>query len=288
MVTQVIIPSAGLGARFLPISKAIPKEMLPLMNKPALHAIIQEAHASGIRDCIIITNKHKEAIAHYFQPSAPSHQYHKHQLLEELDELIKTIHFTYVEQALPNGLGAAVACASPYIRNELVAVMLPDDLIFGQNPELSNLIAIAHQEKVTVIAVQKVPLALVSSYGVIAPARQLAEGLFEVEQVIEKPSPAQAPSPFAVVGRYLLSRTIFSALNELAPRVSGELQLTDALAHLITHHKERVIACQIQGTRYDLGTPLGWTQAVVHTALDDPQTKVAMMRFLKEVAQTFP
>ena len=287
-ITKTIIPAAGLGTRFLPITKAIPKEMLPLLNKPAIHYIIEEALQSAINQCIIITSKDKESIANYLDADptldAILEERHKENLLAGLTKMIRSLHCTYIRQSEPLGLGHAVSLARYTIApKEYFGVMLPDDIIMGQQPGLAQLIRIAQQEKATVIAVQEVPDDCVSSYGVIAIKKQITPHLFQVSKLVEKPAKKDAPSNLAIIGRYVLSAKIFKALDEISTySTTNELQLTDGIAHMM-HQNEKVFAYKLQGTRYDVGSPIGWIKAVIGIAVQNPQYAPHIKEFLADL-----
>lgn len=249
-VTQTIIPAAGLGTRFYPYTHTVAKELLPLLNRPALSYILEEAYKSDIDEACIITSKKKGALAAH---------------------LTTPLHISYVEQAEPLGLGHAVWLARSYINNNLFSVMLPDDIITSPTiPALAQLAHCAHQEQTTVIAIQEVPYESVSSYGIVSIKKQLTSSLFELDTVVEKPAPHNAPSRLAIIGRYVLTRDIFPALESITPGARGELQLTDALAHLCAQGK-RVLAYKVSGTRYDIGTPIGWLKATFDFAAAHPE-----------------
>jgi len=274
-ITKVIIPAAGLGTRFLPFTKAVPKEMLPLINKPAIHYVVEEALQSDINQLIFITSKNKESIADYFDSSdalnAMLKERSQDQLMASINKLIRSAHFTYIRQHEPLGLGHAITMArfalSP---KEYVAIMLPDDIITGPQPGLAQLMRIARQEKASVIAVQEVPDECLPAYGIVGVKKQITPNLFQVQSVIEKPSKKDAPSNLAVIGRYVLSSKIFKALEEVNEFGTQELQLTDAITHM-TKLNEKVFAYKVQGTRYDVGTPLGWMKALISLGLQHPQ-----------------
>jgi len=272
-IIKTIIPAAGFGTRFLPITKAIPKEMLPILNKPAIHHIVEEGLLSDIRNFLIITSRHKEAIANYFDACPELElflkEHHKLESLSGLSKIIKQADFTYIRQSEPRGLGHAVWMARNVVGKEYVGIMLPDDLIVSKIPALGQLIRIARQEKASVIAVQEIPTEQVSSYGVISIKKQLTPSLFQVQDLIEKPQQKNAPSNLAVVGRYVLSHKIFASLETIEPSAGGELQLTDAISHMLKNN-EKVFAYKLQGTRYDIGTPAGWLKATLEIGAQDP------------------
>lgn len=285
-ITKAIIPAAGLGARFLPFTKAIPKEMLPLLNKPAIQYAAEEALQSEISNFIIVTNKGKQSIADHFDAAIVLEQFLKERdkadLLASVDKLSRLAQFTYVRQPEPLGLGHAVWLARHSINKEYFAIALPDDIVISKQPSLSQLIRVARQEKASVIAVQEVPGECVSQYGIVAVKKQITPNLFQLSHVVEKPHPKDAPSSLAIVGRYILSHKIFNSLEQISTYANTELQLTDAIAHMMQHN-ERVFAYKIQGTRYDVGTPLGWIKAVIGTSLQDPEYGPYIRKFLSEI-----
>jgi UTP--glucose-1-phosphate uridylyltransferase len=273
-ITKVIIPAAGLGTRFLPETKAIPKEMLPILNKPAMQYIVEEALQSDIKQFLMITSKNKTAIANHFDASCELNnalkESGKQKLLAELEAIIRKAHFTYIRQPEALGLGDAILMARYSIGKEYFGIMLPDDIIYGKEPGLGQLMQIARQEKASVIAVQEVPSDKVSSYGIIGIKKQITPNLFQVNNLIEKPSAQDAPSNLAVVGRYVLSHKLFDSLDAIAPYADGELQLTDAIGHML-NNGEKVLAYKIQGQRYDTGTPIGWLKANIGIGLQHPE-----------------
>ena len=273
-IKKSIIPAAGLGTRFLPYTKSIPKEMLPLLNKPAIQYIAEEGIQSGITEFLIVANEDKKSILDYFK-SNPSlekflHEKNKLQLLASVKNIEQQAAFFYVEQAVPLGLGHAILMAQGLIGHEYFGIQLPDDIIIGAEPGLGQLIHIAQEKKASVIAVQEVPAAKVSSYGIIATKQQLNPDLFEIETLVEKPAPHAAPSRLGIIGRYVLSPRIFDALATLQPGAGGEIQLTDAINSMLQTTDEKVYAIKLKGTRHDIGTPPGWLKAINHLASLDP------------------
>jgi UTP--glucose-1-phosphate uridylyltransferase len=286
MITKVIIPAAGLGTRFLPQTKAVPKEMLPIVDKPALHYIIEECFAAGINSIIVVTTHGKQSIENYFEFS-PHFEYHlqstpKKQPLENLNKLLKGLTFTYVYQGEPLGLGHAVWKARHAVGSEYVAIMLPDDIIINSTPNIAQLAKIAHQEKCNVVAVREVPADQVSSYGIIGIKKQFSPNLFQVRELIEKPSIEAAPSNLAIVGRYVLSSSIFEMLEDQHYGAIGEIQLTDAIQRLLLSG-EKVFAHKIQGQHFDVGTPTGWLKANICLMLQNPEYGRDMVSFLEEL-----
>ncbi len=286
-ITKVIIPAAGLGTRFLPFTKAVPKEMLPLIDKPAIQYIVEEAIASGINHFSIVTSRAKEAVENHFDANPglefllkEKKQYH---LLSSTDKIHQIANFTYIRQPEPLGLGHAVWMARNTIGKEYCGVMLPDEIFMSKDPCLAQLIQIAHQERASVVAVQEVPLESVSSYGVIAIKKQITPKLFQLANLVEKPSQKDAPSCLALTGRYILSHKIFNALEQVSNyNNSGELQLTDGISQML-QEGEKVFAYKVQGIRYDIGKPLGWIKAVLGTALQDPRYARHVREFLADM-----
>ncbi len=269
-ITKAVIPAAGLGTRFLPYTKAIPKEMLPILNKPAIQLIIEEGIASHIKEFNIILNDDKQAIKHHFsvQPALEKtlKAAGKLSLLDSINTIINTAHFNYIPQPIPRGLGHAVLMAQAAIDNEYFGIFLPDEIMSGKTPALAQLITIAQKYNASVIGVQQVPQKKVSSYGIIDIKKQLEDNVFEVAHLIEKPSIDQAPSNYAIIGRYILSPRIFDSLEIITPGAGGEIQLTDGIADMM-RNGERVIAHIIDTTRYDIGIPAGWLNANIAIGL---------------------
>lgn len=272
-ITKAIIPAAGHGTRFLPWTKAVPKEMLPLLNKPAIQYIVEEIAKAGLQNCIMITAPHKYAIENHFDAAPELEQFLKEKnklnLIHDLQKLIDSLEFSYIHQEQAKGLGHAIWLARNSIAQEYFGVLLPDDIMVSNPPGIAQLIEIAEKENASVIAVQEVPQEAVSSYGIIAIKKQLRPDLYEVQDLVEKPSAANAPSNLAIIGRYVLSSKIFKALDEVAPSAGGEIQLTDGIAQMLKAG-EKVLAYTIKGTRYDVGTPTGWLHALLELAAKDP------------------
>lgn len=286
-IIKAVIPAAGLGTRFLPYTKSLPKEMLPLLNKPAIQHIVEECLKSGVNNFIMITNKSKYALEEHFDYNLELElilkEKDQEKLLSGIKKIIKASRFTYVRQYEPLGLGHAVLMAKHSIgEKEYFGVLLPDDIIIHEQPGLDQLIKIAKQEKASVIAVQEVPAECVSAYGVISIKKQLTPKLFQVSSLVEKPSQKDAPSNLAIVGRYVLSSKIFNSLEEISTYAQGELQLTDAINHM-AQNGEKVFAYKVQGTRYDIGTPVGWIKAIIGTALQNPSYSGQIREFLSEL-----
>ncbi len=268
-ITQAIIPAAGFGTRFLPFTKAVPKEMLPLLSKPAIQIIAEEISAAGIDHCIMITARYKKALEDFFK-AAPHldlflAQKKKEDLMAPLNDLIKKLSFSYIYQDEAKGLGHAILMAKGAITDDYFGILLPDDIIIHPTPGIGQLMAVAQKYKASVIAVQEVPASDISAYGVVAYKNQLAPDLFEVSGLVEKPKADQAPSNLAIIGRYVLSSRIFDELKDMPPSIGGEIQLTDGMAAMLKGG-ERILAYKIQGIRHDIGNPTGWLKANLHYA----------------------
>lgn len=268
-IVKAIIPVAGRGTRFAPYTTTIAKEMLPLLTRPALHYSLEEAALSSMEAVYLVTASSKPEITTYSDQFFRQDEYRK-------------VNVGYLLQREALGLGHAVYQARHLIGKEYCAVLLPDDIIVSQPPALAQLMRVARQERASVIAVQEMPPHLISSYGVIGIKKQITPNLFQVSNLIEKPSPHDAPSNLAIVGRYILSSKIFAALEHLDNYSDSEMQLTDAIAQML-HNNERVFAFKVQGARYDIGTPLGWLTANVGFALQDPTLAPQMTLALEEL-----
>ncbi|OQA36143.1 MAG: UTP--glucose-1-phosphate uridylyltransferase [Candidatus Dependentiae bacterium ADurb.Bin331] len=284
-VVKAIIPAGGLGTRFLPFTKAVPKELLPILNKPAIQYIVEEGLASDISQFFVITSKGKSAIEDHFDPNVELELLLKERnqldLISSLERIARAAQFCYIRQSEPLGLGHAIWSARHTIGKEYFGVFLPDDIIISKVPAMLQLLKIARQEKASVIAVQEVPIEQVSSYGVISIKKQLTPNLFQVSHVVEKPDQKESPSNLAIVGRYVLSNKIFASLEQIEADKKGELQLTDAISHMM-HNNEKVFAFKIQGMRYDVGNPIGWIKAIIGCALQDPQCAPHITKLLED------
>ncbi len=285
-VSKIVIPAAGIGSRFLPYTKTIPKEMLPLCEKPAMHYIIEEGMQSEAKNFFIITSRSKYSIEDYFDTSPELATFLKEisreALLSDIEKIIRNAEFAYIRQSEMLGLGHAVWLARHAIQKEYFGVMLPDDIVVSKQPGLAQLIRVARQEKGSVIAVQEVPTECISSYGIIDVKKQITPHLFQVAYIAEKPSPKNAPSNLAVIGRYILSHKIFAALDTMMTySVGEEIQLSDAINSML-QNGEKVFAYKIQGTRYDIGTPVGWIKAIIGMSLQNPLYAPHIKRFLSD------
>lgn len=281
---KVIIPAAGLDDGFLPIAKVLPKSMLPILEKPALQYVIEEALGAGVTNALLVTGKGKQVITDFFDKCTTLESLlsqDRKQLLAGVDKILEAIEFSYFRQQEPLGSGHAVWLARNAIYKEYFGIMMPDDIILAKVPALEQLIKVARQEKACVIAVQEVPASCVSKYGIIKIRKQITPNLFQLSGLVEKPKPKDAPSNIAVVGRYILSPKIFTALDDLV-KFEGEFGLTAAIDQMI-RSGERVFAYKVQGLRFDVGTPLGLIKATIGMSLQDPRYSGQIKQFLKEL-----
>ncbi len=283
-VRKAVIPAAGMGTRFLPATKAQPKEMLPVVDKPAIQYVVEEAVQAGIRDILIVTGRGKRAIEDHFDRTpeleAVLEQRGEEGLLREVRGLSEMANLHYVRQVSPFGLGHAVACAAPFVGEEPFAVLLGDDLIVGGDPAIGRMVSLFLEHGASVLAVERVPRESVSAYGVVK-VEPLGPGLYRVLDLVEKPSPEEAPSDLAIVGRYVLEPLIFSFLQHVSPGKGGEIQLTDGLRLLV--RSRPVLAWEVEGVRYDIGEKLGYIRAIIEVALHRPDTGPALRAYLKGV-----
>lgn len=283
-VRKAVIPAAGMGTRFLPATKAQPKEMLPIVDKPTIQYIVEEAIASGIEDIMIVTGRGKRAIEDHFDKSYELEDMLNKKGDQEMLNLVKDIsnlvNIYYIRQKEPKGLGHAVYCAKSFIGSEPFAVMLGDDIVDSEVPCLKQLIKVYDEYKTTVIGVQHVPEEDVSKYGIV-DCMHLEDRVYKVKDLIEKPDREKAPSNIAILGRYIITPRIFEFLENAQPGKGGEIQLTDALKGL--KNVEAMYAYDFIGKRYDVGNRLGFLQATVEFALKRDDLKDEFMKYLRRV-----
>ncbi|CCO07612.1 UTP--glucose-1-phosphate uridylyltransferase GalU [Desulforamulus hydrothermalis] len=283
-VRKAIIPAAGLGVRFLPATKAQPKEMLPIVDTPTIQYIVEEAVASGIEDILIVTGRHKRAIEDHFDKSLELEMQlsskQKHELLGLVRDISEMVDIHYIRQKEPLGLGHAVYCARKFIGDEPFAVLLGDDVIRSQVPCLKQMLNLYDDVRYTVLGVQEVPRQQVDRYGIVAAAPE-RQGVCRIYDLVEKPPVDQAPSQLAVMGRYILTPRIFDILAATRPGAGGEIQLTDALKKLV--QAEAIYGCLFEGKRYDVGDKLGYLKATVEFALERPDLAADFRAYLKEI-----
>ncbi len=282
-VRKAVIPAAGLGTRFLPATKAIPKEMIPIVDVPMIQHIVEEAVRSGIHDVILVTARHKEAIENHFDFNFELEESLDQKQKKDLAEISRSIgrlcNLISIRQKAPMGLGHAVLCAAPVVGQEPFAVLLGDDLIDSEVPCTRQLMEIYESQGASVVGVMEVPQDQVSKYGIVG-GRTLRPGLIEVDQLVEKPSPELAPSRYAIPGRYVLSHRIFECLQNTKPGKGGEIQLTDGLQLLA--RVERLLAYEFEGTRYDTGDRLGLIDATLAYALKRPELAPGVQELLRK------
>lgn len=286
-IRKAIIPAAGLGTRFLPATKAQPKEMLPIVDKPSIQYIIEEAVEAGIEDILIITGRSKRAIEDHFDYSPELERElekkGKLDVLENLRKISDMVNIQYIRQKEPRGLGHAVYCAHSFINDEPFAVLLGDDVAVCKQPAIGQLMDVYDTYHASVLGVSTVPEELVSSYGIVAPDPDFKSdmpGLSKVCGLVEKPPLDKAPSRTAIFGRYIITPGIFEVLARTKPGAGGEIQLTDALKELM--QTEDMYALDFEGKRYDIGSKIGFLKATVDFALQRDDLKESFMEFLKE------
>jgi len=285
-VRKAIIPAAGLGIRFLPATKAQPKEMLPIVDKPTIQYIVEEAIASGIEDIMIVTGRGKRAIEDHFDKSYELEDIlsrrGNHDLLSVVQDISNLVNIHYIRQKEPKGLGHAIYCAKSFIGDEPFAVLLGDDIVDSEVPCLKQLIDVHNEYKTTVIGVQRVPEADVSKYGII-DCCHIDGRVYKVKDLREKPNISSAPSNIAILGRYIITPGIFRFLEDAKPGIGGEIQLTDALKKLAS--VEAMYAYDFIGKRYDVGNKLGFLQATVEFALKREDLREDFSNYLKQIVE---
>ncbi len=284
-IRKAVFPVAGLGTRFLPATKTVPKEMLPIVDRPLIQYAVDEAVEAGCDTLVFITNRYKHAVADYFDKAyeleAKLEAAGKHEQLELVRNVLPPgVRAIFVTQAEALGLGHAVLCAKPVIGDEPFAVILPDDLIWNRGPgALAQMAEVAESGGASVIATQAVAPEQVSSYGIVATG-EFSDRRGRITAIVEKPAPADAPSNLAVVGRYVLSPRIFDLLESTRPGAGGEIQLTDAISALLA--EEPVLAYHFHGTRFDCGTHIGLIEATIRHALDHETLSEAAQGFMRD------
>lgn len=283
-VKKAIIPAAGLGTRFLPATKAQPKEMLPIVDKPTIQYIIEEAVASGIEEILIITGKSKRAIEDHFDKSIELEmqlkESGKDELLKIVEDISNLADIHYIRQKEPKGLGHAIHCAKTFVGNEPFAVMLGDDVVDSEVPCLKQLIDCFNEYKTSVLGVQKVAEDQVSKYGIVEGI-EIEDRVYKVKNLVEKPKEGETDSNTAILGRYIITPRIFDILEHTEPGKGGEIQLTDALQTLMG--EEAMYAYNFEGRRYDVGDKLGFLQATVEYALKRDELKDDFREYLKSL-----
>lgn len=284
MVKKAIFPAAGLGTRFLPATKASPKEMLPIVDKPMIQYAVEEAIESGIEELIIITGKNKRAIEDHFDSAHELEEKlkstGKKRLLEEINRL-SHVNFAYIRQKVALGLGHAILCARPFVGNEPFAVILSDDIIDPEYHLLKEMIELYKDLDCPIVALEEVPREDVSRYGIIDGIKE--GDVYRITRLVEKPSLDEAPSNLAIIGRYILTPDIFRILERQRIGAGGEIQLTDALQDLLK--KRTIYGYPIKGKRYDAGDKIGFLKATIDLALKNPELSVPFASYIKEVSK---
>jgi UTP--glucose-1-phosphate uridylyltransferase len=276
-IRKAVIPAAGLGTRFLPITKSMPKEMLPVVHKPVIQYVIEEAYHSGITDILIITGRGKRSLEDYLDKS---HQIENNKFLDELDTILQKLNIFFIRQKEVKGLGDAVRYAESFVAGDPFAVMLGDTITIP--PCIQELMAVHERHKAPIIAVERVPREMVNHYGIIS-GTELENDDFLVEHLIEKPTPESAPSDLAILGSYILTPGIFNAIKQTSPGRHGEIQLTDALN--ILNRKERVYAHLFSGKRYDIGNKPDWLKANIELGMKDEELGREITGFIQDICR---
>ncbi len=285
MIKKAVLPAAGLGTRFLPATKASPKEMLPIVDKPMIQYAVEEAESCGIREFVIITGKNKRSIEDHFDSSVALEENLKQAGKETLlDEINRHRHlaFAYIRQGRPLGLGHAIECAKPFVQNEPFVVSLSDDIIDPDDTLLADMIEIFNTYQSPVVALEEVPESEVHKYGIIKGIHVKSD-LYKIESLIEKPAREESPSNLAVIGRYILTPDIFDILEEMPPGRAGEYQLTDALNGLLA--KRDIYGLIYRGARYDAGDKFGFLQATINLALKRPDFSDQLKEYIVSTAE---
>ncbi|MBW4085139.1 UTP--glucose-1-phosphate uridylyltransferase GalU [Paenibacillus sp. S150] len=283
-IRKAVIPAAGLGTRFLPATKAQPKEMLPIVDKPAIQYIVEEAVRSGIESIIIVTGRNKKSIEDHFDKSVELEQTllekGKLDLLSEVQAISGLASIHYIRQKEPLGLGHAILCAEQFIGGEPFAVLLGDDIMVSEPPALSQMMKLYEHSEQTLVGVQQVPRSEVNKYGIIDSGGAV-KGVHAVSGLVEKPAPQAAPSTNAIMGRYILKPSIFSVLGKLERGAGGEYQLTDALHEVC--RDEGLLALDLKGKRYDIGDKFGYIQATLEMGLQREELRPLLLAYLREL-----
>lgn len=283
-ITKAIFPAAGLGTRFLPATKVSPKEMLPLVDKPLIQYVVEEAVASGIEEVVLVTGRGKRAIEDHFDVAFELEEdlkaKGKHKLLSEVQRIANLVTFCYIRQKKALGLGHAVLTAKRVVGDEPFAVLLGDDIIDSDVPVLKQMMAVYKRYPATILAIQKVPKSQTKHYGII-DAKKIGNGIYLVKDMVEKPSPNEAPSNLAIIGRYILTPGIFTALEHTKPGKGGEIQLTDGIRLLM--EKEPIYAYEFDGIRHDAGDKLGFLKATVEFGLKNKEFGTEFRGYLQKL-----
>lgn len=285
-IKKAVIPAAGLGTRFLPVTKAVPKELLPIVDIPTLQVILEEAADSGIEDVLLVVSDQKQAIRTHFSP-APEldtflFDHGKEALQARIAKIPKIVNLHYIVQEEPRGLGHAVSLARDFADGDAIAVLLGDDVVAAEPPALAQLIDVYEHTGTSVIGVQPVAKEAIHKYGIVAPAQDLEQGRCPIASLVEKPAAEEAPSNLAILGRYIITPALFDILDATKPGKGNEIQLTDALNTLAA--QETMTACVFSGRRYDVGDQLGFIEANIEFGLKRQDIGPALAAYLKDLA----
>jgi len=283
-ITKAVFPAAGLGTRFLPATKVSPKEMLPLVDKPLIQYVVEEAVSSGIEEVVLVTGRGKRSIEDHFDVAFELEEdlkaKGKHKLLSEVQRIADMVTFCYIRQKKALGLGHAVLTTKRIVSNDPFAVLLGDDIIDADVPVLKQMMQVYQKYPATILAIQKVPKSQTQHYGII-DARKIEDGVYLVKNMVEKPSPDEAPSDLAIIGRYILMPEIFTALEHTKPGKGGEIQLTDGLKILM--REQPIYAYEFRGVRHDAGDKLGFLKATVEFGLKNKEFGEEFRRYLQKL-----
>lgn len=282
-ITKAVFPVAGLGTRFLPATKATPKEMMPVVDKPLIQYAVEEAYAAGITEMIFVTGRHKRAIEDHFDTAYELESSLEAANKKALLEVVRSVkpadvQCVFVRQPVANGLGAAVLCAERLVGNEPFAVLLADDLLVGQPPVMAQMVDVHSRHGRSVLATEEVPREHTRRYGIVS-GQEILPGLTSLTGIVEKPAPEDAPSTQAVVGRYVLSPRVFHHLRQVQPGAGSEIQLTDGIAALLA--EEAVYAYRYDGRRFDCGSKQGYLEATVQLGLEHPEVGASLAEYLR-------
>lgn len=283
-ITKAVFPAAGLGTRFLPATKASPKEMMPLVDKPLIQYVVEEAVASGIEEVVMVTGRGKRSIEDHFDVAFELEEdlkaKGKYELLSEMQRIAELVTFCYIRQKKALGLGHAVLTAKRIVGDEAFAVLLGDDIIDARVPALKQMMEVYKRYPATILAIQKVPKSQTRNYGII-DAKKIEDGVYLVKDLVEKPSPGEAPSNLAIIGRYILTPEIFTALERTKPGKGGEIQLTDGLRLLM--EDQPIYAYEVEGIRHDCGDKLGLLKATVEFGLKNMEFGLEFKQYLQKL-----
>ncbi|WP_136604555.1 UTP--glucose-1-phosphate uridylyltransferase GalU [Paenibacillus dokdonensis] len=285
-IRKAIIPAAGLGTRFLPATKAQPKEMLPIVDKPAIQYIVEEAVEAGIESILIVTGRNKKSIEDHFDRSVELEQLlaekGKWDLLSEVVSISEMVNIHYIRQKEPLGLGHAILCARQFIDNEPFAVLLGDDIMMSDPPALKQMMHAYEKHEKQIVGVKRVSRSETGKYGIIMYDKY-GDRIYRVTDLVEKPDPAEAPSDIAVMGRYILNPSIFPELEKIEKGTGGEYQLTDALRRLVT--SEGICALELEGKRFDIGDKIGYVHAVLEMSLQREELRLPVLNYLSDMLE---